>query len=240
MEQLVLVAVSFAYVSVASQTQDVVSNPFEHYIIASRESWYVFDRANVTLLDLYTSNTRMSTRMQRDQKGFEAGLGLSTDVEAVIDLSLRVQEALTASGSVQEIGPLDRTTVLTAIEERRCCVLRDASSNILGCAFIKHINEEYFAPSDDFNIAAYSRPWWYLHWIMLEPKLQGSGVGVPFFEHIVKHIEPSGGTLLLDCWAGSRKLKGFYERAGCHYVATLPENDYEIAVFLRALRKTTS
>lgn len=161
--------------------------------------------------------------------------GHVTDVEAIVELSSRVQAALTASGNSQEIGPLLRTTVLTAVEERRCYALEDEFQKLIGCAFVKQIDEHYFQPSDNFNIEGFFKPWHYVHSIMLEPEFQGCGTGVPFFQDVIKCLEPLGGTVLLDCWAGNDKLRDFYERAGCRYVATLPENDYEIAVFIRSL-----
>ena len=159
-------------------------------------------------------------------------------VDAIIDLATRVQAALTASGSLQELGSFTQNIVSNAINEQRCFVMEDTCGEILGCAFIRPIDEEYFAHSSEFDIKHYPKPWLYLHSIMLTPEVQGKGVGLKMFADIVHHLRPSGGTVLLDCWAGSDKLRSFYARAGCDFVATLPEHDYEIAVFVRVLTKT--
>lgn len=163
---------------------------------------------------------------------FATAQGIGSDATQIVDLSSRVQAALTASGSLQEIGPLQRTTVSKAIEERRCWVLKDEHLSVFGCAFTKETGVDWYHQNDDFSIQSFKQPWLFLHSIMLDPELQGRGIGMLFFHDVVKEVETFGGTILLDCWAGSDKLRNFYERAGCRYVATIPENDYEIAVFV--------
>ena len=170
-----------------------------------------------------------------DNETVITGLANADDVEVIIQLSSRVQTALTASGSLQEIGPLQHDIVSSAIASQRCFVLK-GTNYIIGCAFIRPLQEDYFPPSPDFNIRSYPTPWLYLHSIMLDPEVQGKGFGVQLLNSVVQHIAPSGGTMFLDCWAGSTKLRDFYASAGCTFVAMLPEYDYEIAVFIRALR----
>ena len=70
---------------------------------------------------------------------------------------------------------------------------------------------------------------------MLVPEAQGKRYGLKLFKNVAEMLAPGGGTVLLDCWAGNNKLRSFYARAGCQYVATVPEEDYEIAVFVRKL-----
>ena len=154
---------------------------------------------------------------------------------SIIELSSRVQAALIASGSLQHIGPLSPSTVLAAIEEKRCFVLKDGLKNVLGCAFVKTISEDFFPSTVTRTVGESILPWRYLHSIMLEPDLQGQGVGLKFFADAMHHLEPAGGTLFLDCWAGNDKLRDFYHRAGCNLLAVIPKDDYQVALFERAL-----
>ena len=168
---------------------------------------------------------------------FTTRLAKAIDVGTIVDLSSRVQTALTASGSLQEIGPLAEVAVSNAIDEQRCLVVKNACEQVLGCAFIRSIEEDYFPYSSDFNILSYPRPWLYLYSIMLSPEMQGRGIGLKLLGDVVQRVQPTEGTILLDCWAGNDKLRTFYARAGCKFVAVLPEHDYEIAVFVRILSK---
>jgi hypothetical protein len=43
--------------------------------------------------------------------------------------------------------------------------------------------------------------------------------------------------VVLDCWAGNGKLRDFYTRAGFRLHGVFPEGDYEVAVFVRDLRR---
>ena len=161
----------------------------------------------------------------------------AADIDEIISVSIRVQESLTASGSLQQIGPLSRSTVSSTVEAGRCYVASDASGRVIGCVMLRTIDENYFALNPDFSITDYSKPWWYLHSMMLLPEYQSSSHGLKFFEDAIKTFGATAGTVFLDCWAGNKKLRNFYERAGCWYVATLPEDDYQIAVFVRLLEE---
>lgn len=178
--------------------------------------------------------------MSNQDNAFTTIPGLLTDVDHIVELSARVQAALKASGSLQEIGPLQRETVATAAEEKRCFVLKDSAHTLVGCAFIKEIGRDWYHQNADFDIDAFPAPWLFLYSIMLETEIQGKGTGISFLRDVVRHIEPLGGTVFLDCWAGSDKLRNFYERAGCRCVAVMPENDYEIAVFVWNLARSQS
>ena len=161
--------------------------------------------------------------------------GQVDDIDEIIEISARVQAKLTAAGSLQEIGPLKQETLASAVEGGRCFVIENTSDSLLGCALVKNIGKEHFQTTSEFSIAAFPEPWRYIHSIMLKPEAQGQGIGVQLFEDVIRHIEPSGGTAFLDCWAGNDKLRDFYERSGCTYLATVPENDYKIAVFARTM-----
>ncbi|KAF2486246.1 acyl-CoA N-acyltransferase [Neohortaea acidophila] len=165
-------------------------------------------------------------------------LALPSDAETIVALSAQVQQHLTASGSLQDIGPLKLETVLTAAHEKRVYVHEDAQTReTIGCAFVRPIDEHYFPPSSgaDFDITTLARPWQYVHTVMLRPEVQGRGLGRQFFTDVVELLRPCGGTILLDCWAGNDKLREFYAKCGCRFVATLREEDYYIAVFVYEL-----
>jgi GNAT superfamily N-acetyltransferase len=162
-------------------------------------------------------------------------LAVESDIDRIISISTLVQDALTASGSLQVIGPLNRFTVSSAVEEEHCFVAIDGTNELVGCVMVRVIDENFFPSSSNFSVADYPKPWSYLHSMMLVPEAQGQGSGLKVFEDVMEMLAPGGGTALLDCWAGNDKLRSFYARAACQYVATLPEEDYEIAVFVRIL-----
>lgn len=168
------------------------------------------------------------------------------DRDEVVELSQRVQDALTASSSLQHIGPLNSEDVSKAIIKRKCFVLEQRQADyittkLIGCALSRELEAGYFLTTSGFNIESFPSPWLYLHSIMLDPELQGNGIGIPFVSEIVKTIaclSPTEGTLFLDCWAGNEKLRRFYSNVGFNFAAVIPEEDYEIAVFFRPLHAT--
>jgi GNAT superfamily N-acetyltransferase len=162
-------------------------------------------------------------------------LANENEKEKIIDLSLRVQEALSASGSLQQIGPLEHEVVATAIREGRCFVLAQPTSGMAGCVFLRHI-EDNFYPGSEFDISSLPQPRLFLHWMMLAPEIQCRGLGSDFFRNVIYKLKGQAACVLLDCWAGNEKLRDFYTRAGCELVATIPENDYEIAIFAHMLK----
>lgn len=64
---------------------------------------------------------------------------------------------------------------------------------------------------------------------MLEPSLQGKGLGKVFLREVLEALGEEG--VCLDCWAGNEKLRGFYGECGFELIGVWPEEDYEIAVF---------
>ena len=172
------------------------------------------------------------------------------DVDRLVQLSQQVQDVLTAAGSLQEIGPFARESVKSAIVEHRCFVLnKNGNDSIIGCALYKrNVTKDNFpdGSGDKFDglvsavINSSPKPWLYLHSIMLEPSVQKQGLGVEFVNQIMTHISrqtESGGTVFLDCWAGSDKLRKFYERVGFTFVQVLhvSRGDFDVAVFARPI-----
>ena len=166
-------------------------------------------------------------------------------VDLIIALSGRVQDALIASGSLQEIGPWHRSVVAAAVAEHSCFVAIDSNHvRVTGCAFVKSISKECFLtpePGGQSIMLGFPQPWLYLHGVMLESEVQGRGIELLFVEEVlgfVREMETAGGTLFLDCWHGNKKLRAIHEKAGLSFVAVVPENDYSIAVYSRPILET--
>jgi RimJ/RimL family protein N-acetyltransferase len=70
---------------------------------------------------------------------------------------------------------------------------------------------------------------------MIEPDHQRKGFGLVFIAGLLRLLNDQRGTLVLDCWAGSTKLRKFYESAGFLHQGDFPKDGYEIAVFLQEL-----
>lgn len=161
----------------------------------------------------------------------------ANDTEYIIDLSSRVQLALTASGSLQEIGPIPRTVVETSIQGFHAYVL-EASGVCSGSVMVDPLDGTFPNTIDISYVSwgvenSFSGPFWYLHALMLEPAEQGKGLGRGLVEGVLGSMraERRTGTVVLDCWAGNGKLRRFYENAGFRHHGDFPENDYRISVY---------
>ena len=173
---------------------------------------------------------------------------LPDDTSSIISLSTRVQTALTASGSLQEIGPLARTVVETSIAGSHGYVL-ELNGRPIGSVLIDPLDGTFVNTA---NIAYVSwgvvenlspGPFWYLHALMLEPAEQGGGLGRGFMEGVLRLMrveQGREGVVVLDCWAGNEKLRRFYAEAGFEYYGDFPEDDYQISVYVIHLKKAPS
>lgn len=106
--------------------------------------------------------------------------------------------------------------------------------------FVSPIADGYLPNMNGFDINTFTQPWLYLQSFMLDPDLQGKGIGLTFFADVMQLIQPQSGVVFLDCWSGNDKLRSFYERAGCRFIAILPEEDFEVALFAYPLDGTDS
>lgn len=186
------------------------------------------------------------------------------DTNRIVGLSARVQNALSASGSQQIIGPLDWDTVYQAITEERCFILiqknegeMNSAGLCIGCAFIRSLPSDFLVlPSLAKDLAnaedrSYPTPWWLLHAVMLEPNLQGKGWGVKLLTGVIKlmkarldisppttlssSLQVHRGTIFPTCWSGNGKLRDFYTRVGFKFLDVMPKDNYEVAVFSLSL-----
>jgi hypothetical protein len=151
------------------------------------------------------------------------------DARWIVDLSVRVQAALTASGSLQQIGPLPLQEVERVIRLGYPCVLKLADRRI-GSTLIYPL-ESNQPELVQTNLHHLPGPLWNLRALMLEPEEQGKGFGLHFLEGIQRLVIPTAGSIILGCWAGNAKLRDFYHRAGYTFRGVFPEKDYEVAVF---------
>jgi GNAT superfamily N-acetyltransferase len=165
----------------------------------------------------------------------------SNDRDYIIDLSSRVQHALTSSGSLQEIGPLSRTVVETSIQGSHAYIL-ETNGLRTGSVLVDPLDGT-FSNTEEIPYASWGvgnvfpGPFWYLHALMLEPEEQGRGLGKGFIEAVLGSMRVAGrsGTVVLDCWAGNAKLRRFYEGIGFRHHGDFPENDYYISVYVITL-----
>lgn len=160
------------------------------------------------------------------------------EIDWIVGLSQRVQDALTASGSLQHIGPLPHTMVETSVRADSAYILvspEHLPDHRLGSVLVDLLTPASPVSLERWGLADLEEPLWYLHAFMLEPAIQGRGLGAIFLEGVKRLVLPHlSGTIILDCWAGNRKLRAFYQRNGFtfHGVFSSKLGDYEVAVFL--------
>jgi len=152
------------------------------------------------------------------------------DIAYIVDLSRRVQEKLTASGSLQQIGPIPREIVDAQVNAGTAHILEEDSRR-LGSVFVEPMTVEILG---HWKFADPMLKPWFLHKLMLDPGEQGRGLGAHFLEGIKAYVasQQPGGTIVLDCWAGNDKLRDFYTRAGFKLHGVFPANGFEVAVFV--------
>lgn len=151
------------------------------------------------------------------------------DAHWIVELSARVQAALTASGSLQQIGPLPLPEVERMSRLGNVCVL-ELDGRGIGSTLLYPIENNH-PELVRINLQHMPEPLWNLRALMLDPEEQGKGLGLHFLEGVRRLVIPTAGSILLGCWAGNAKLRDFYRRAGYTFLGVFPENDYEIAAF---------
>jgi len=147
----------------------------------------------------------------------------------IIDLSARVQTALSAVGSLQVIGPLPMDRVQSAAEAGYAYLL-EVDGRRVGSVLVEPLpdNSPFL---DAWQLRALPAPLWFLSKLMLEPGEQSKGFGLDFLAGVKELVTPTAGTILLDCWAGSDGLRDFYRRADFTLHGVFPFKDFEVAVF---------
>lgn len=164
-----------------------------------------------------------------------------SDTQWILETAARVQAALTASGSLQELAKPSLDEVHTSIQSEYVFILQDVMNNTsLGAVTTSLFCPEAGRGSLDWGIGS-SEKNWYLHSLILEPAYQGQGMGVLFLKEALSLLraKEGAGRVVLDCWAGNGKLRSFYERVGFVLHGEFSEEDYRIAVFVLKLDSET-
>lgn len=157
------------------------------------------------------------------------------DVPAIVAMSRRVQAALTAAGSLQEFGPIPVAVVAAHVAAGTAYVLVDAG-RILGGVFVAPATGTSHPAICRWGLEGVPGATFFLEKLMIEPDEQRHGLGYLLLDGVKSLVlAASGDTIVLDCWAGSDKLRAFYIRAGFHlhgvYPAGTPSHVFEVAVF---------
>lgn len=149
---------------------------------------------------------------------------LPADRDAVHELSRRVQDKLTESGSLQEIGPIP-LDVLDAAIARKTLYVFEAENQLIGSVLIQPLTADqahgWNLPENDLH---------FLSKFMIEPDRQGYGLGHAAMARIQELYRTTGG-IVLDCWAGNVKLRRFYEALDFRLHGIFDEDDYQISVY---------
>jgi hypothetical protein len=148
----------------------------------------------------------------------------------IVDLSDRVQKALSAVGSLQVIGPLSMDRVQSAAEAGYAYLL-EVDGRRVGSVLVEPLpdNSPFL---DEWQLRILPAPLWFLSKLMLEPDEQSKGFGLDFLAGVKELVTPDAGTILLDCWAGSDGLRDFYRRADFILHGVFPLKNFEVAVFV--------
>lgn len=161
---------------------------------------------------------------------------IADDVPALVELSRRVQDKLTASGSLQQFGPIPRATVAAHVAAGSASVLV-AGADVIGDMFVEPNSDEPVTPGlaeilRKLGFTAADAPLWFLQKLMIAPERQGDGLGRLLLDAARAHIlATGGGTLALDCWVGNGKLRDFYTRAGFTLHGEYRDEGFAVAVF---------
>jgi GNAT superfamily N-acetyltransferase len=187
-----------------------------------------FLKVRSTILELRHTSQEGATRPMQETWTRRA---TPDDASWIVDLSARVQDSLTARGSLQQIGPLRLESTEQSILTGNAFVLETGEKR-LGSALVDPLE---FFQVEQWALKRQPRPWWYLHSLMLEPVEQGKTLGIAFLEEVQRLMAPLSGTIVLDCWAGNSKLHDFYQRSGFTAHGVFPVQDYEVMVFVYSL-----
>ena len=167
---------------------------------------------------------------------------IEDDAQWIIDLSARVQESLTLSGSLQEIGPLSAQAVEISTRGGFAYLL-EVKGWPIGSVLVEPLDGKYSNTQSiqyvRWEVDHLPGPIWYLQSLMIEPTEQSKGLGLIFLGGVMALMEDEGGTIILDCWAGNAKLRDFYEKAGFIFHDDFPESNYEISVYFQIIGKSS-
>jgi GNAT superfamily N-acetyltransferase len=153
------------------------------------------------------------------------------DIGAIVDVVRRAQEALTATGSQQRLTLPSPDAVAAHIAARAAYVLAEGGT-VLGSVFVEAVTVRRMPVLASWGLDDSTYPLRHLHTLVIEPTMQGRGLGHVLLNGVKAAVAAHGRTaIVLDCWAGNATLRTFYARDGFHLHGVFAEADYEIAVF---------
>jgi GNAT superfamily N-acetyltransferase len=159
-----------------------------------------------------------------------------SDAKWIVGLSSRVQSDLTSKGSAQIIGPLALQSVESSLQNGHCFILGILQQHDApiytnkASVLIDEYSSNYALSEEELNEMPEKK--WFLHAMMIEPECQGKGLGRIFLREVLEKMgQGSDGVVLLDCFAGNKRLRAFYEGVGFALLREVPEEDYMVAVF---------
>jgi GNAT superfamily N-acetyltransferase len=154
------------------------------------------------------------------------------DIGAIVDVVRRAQDALTATGSLQRLALPSPDAVAAHIAAHAAYVLADGGT-VLGSVFVEAVTVRRMPMLARWGLDDSAYPLRYLHTLVIEPTMQGRGLGHVLLNGVKAAVAAQGpAVIVLDCWAGNDTLRAFYARDGFHLHGIVAEADYEIAVFV--------
>jgi GNAT superfamily N-acetyltransferase len=154
------------------------------------------------------------------------------DIGAIVDVARRAQDALTATGSRQRLTLPSPDAVAAHIAAHAAYVLAEGGRS-LGSVFVEAVTVRRMPVLARWGLDDSASPLRYLHTLVIEPTMQGRGLGHVLLNGVKAAVAAHGPTaIVLDCWAGNDTLRAFYARDGFHLHGIFAEADYEIAVFV--------
>lgn len=157
------------------------------------------------------------------------------EVPILLATAQAVQDKLTHAGSAQQIAGYSARNICERIECSELFVL-EVSGSVIGSVFVEPVAPERFPQIAAWNAAPGGCPAWFLYGLVIHPEHQGWKWGQRLLRGVrCQKKLATRAVLLLDCWAGNVKLRHFYAEAGFVLHGVFPEEDYEIAVFRKAL-----
>ena len=154
------------------------------------------------------------------------------DLGAIVHVTRRAQDALTATGSQQRLTLPLPDAVAAHIAARAGYVFAEGDT-VLGSVFVEAVTVQRMPVLARWGLDDSAYPLRYLHTLVIEPTVQGRGLGHVLLNGVKAAVAAHGlAAIVLDCWAGNDTLRAFYARDGFHLHGVFAEADYEIAVFV--------
>lgn len=156
--------------------------------------------------------------------GIEIKLADKSSVDSIVELLNKVTLNLHRKNINQWIYPWNFKDVEEDIENRKTYIIR-IDSQLAGTFSIKDTG----SMNDGLTVIEPGNL--YLYRIAVLPEYQGKNIGLQIVDYAFKISIDSKKILYLDCWAGNKKLKDFYLKAGFDLCGDFPEEDYMVSVF---------